>query len=76
VIAVIIANGVDNISVYTPLFAALDGVRIVVTVCMFLVLVAAAWGGFSVRTSGLSVHSCAWGIGWSPSSSSRWAPPS
>lgn len=36
----IISNGVDNIAVYTPVFSALDRTRIVLTILMFLVLVA------------------------------------
>lgn len=40
VVLLIVANGVDNISVYTPLFAAEDVAQIAVTVGVFLVLVA------------------------------------
>jgi cadmium resistance protein CadD (predicted permease) len=39
VVCVILANGVDNISMYIPLFAALTPGRIAVTIAVFLVLV-------------------------------------
>ena len=35
-----IANGADNIGVYIPLFAGFDGWQIVLTVCVFLLLIA------------------------------------
>lgn len=40
VVWLIIANGADNISVYTPLFAAEDGGRIALTIGVFFVLLA------------------------------------
>ncbi len=46
VAVVTIANGADNLGVYTPLFAASDRAQVQVTVALFGVLLA-AWCGFS-----------------------------